>query len=194
MTDGPILWRFDGEHLVPATARWKREVEKRLTVDAEYWADPQEPRSQASHNQYFAALNEAWMNLPEHQAEHFPTVEHLRKFALIKAGYCDSQSIACASRAEALRVAAFVRSTDDYAIVTVTEAVVTRYTAKSQSHRAMGKAVFQASKQAVLDVVSQLIGVKAHEMGVRIPAERRRGLESSGFVYQRVNSDVCKPL
>ena len=49
---------------------------------------------------------------------------------------------------------------------TVREAVVTVYTAKSQSLRAMGKADFQASKDAVLGIVSEMVGTT--------PAELRR--------------------
>ena len=44
--------------------------------------------------------------------------------------------------------------------VVVNEATVTVMTAKSQSMRAMGRVEFQRSKEAVLDVVAQMIGVK----------------------------------
>jgi hypothetical protein len=56
-------------------------------------------------------------------------------------------------------LAAFVRPTDDFAIVTATGATVTVWTAKSQSVKAMGGKDFQVSKQAVLDVIADLIGV-----------------------------------
>ena len=53
---------------------------------------------------------------------------------------------------------------DDFAIVVVTGSVVTRFTAKSQSQRAMGKADFQASKDAVLDLAAQLIGATPQQI------------------------------
>lgn len=117
-----------------------------------------EGRSRASHNAYFAQVEEAWSNIPEHMAERWATPDHLRRWALIKAGYRDERSIACASKAEALRVAAFVRPLDEYAVVVVREAVVTVLTAKSQSLKAMGKVDFQDSKTKVLDVLADLIG------------------------------------
>ena len=111
-----------------------------------------------SHRFYFASVNEAWKNLPEDMAERYPTSDHLRKWALIKAGYRDERSIVASSKAEALRIAAFIRPMDEYAVVVVREAVVRVYTAKSQSTRAMGKAEFGASKEKVLDILSAMIG------------------------------------
>ncbi len=75
-------------------------------------------------------------HLPEAVAERFPTPDSLRRFALIRTGHRDERSIACASKAEALRVAAFVQPMDDCAVVTVTGALVTVYTPRSQSMRA----------------------------------------------------------
>jgi hypothetical protein len=106
----------------------------------------------------FAALKEAHNSLPDETAERLPTPEHLRKFALIKTGFADSRSLACSSRAEALRIAAFMRPADEFSVVTIEGAVVTVWTAKSQSVRAMGKAEFTASKDAVLAYVASLIG------------------------------------
>lgn len=118
-----------------------------------------EERSGRSHNHFFAALNDAWLNLPEGEAERFPSAEHLRKWALIKAGYRNEITIACASRAEAIRKIADIKSLDDYAVAVARENVLIVYTAKSQSVKAMGKADFQASKDAVLGIIADLIGV-----------------------------------
>ena len=120
-----------------------------------------EDRSGASHNHYFATLADLWESLPEGEADRWPTVEHLRKYALIRTGWRDERSIVCASRAEALRLAAFVRPMDPYAVVAVSEAVVRVWTAKSQSLRAMGRQDFEKSKQNVLDFVADMIGVPA---------------------------------
>ena len=100
------------------------------------------------------------VNLPEGLAERFASDEHLRKYALIKAGNRDERSIVCTSRAEARRIAAFVRPIDDYSIITVSETVVSQFTAKSQSVEAMGKSQFQAGKDAVLGILAEMIGVE----------------------------------
>jgi len=120
---------------------------------------PSAARSLPSHRHYFACVREAWVNLPERLAAQFPTEEHLRKYALIKAGFCDERAIVCPSKAEARRIGAVTRPADDYAIVAVTGPVVSVFTAQSQSAAAMSKSRFQASKAAVLDILAEMIGV-----------------------------------
>lgn len=159
MTAAPILFQWSGEAMVPHP-RFRRECDASFVVGENYRLAVQEHRSQANHNHYFAAIHEAWMNLPDLMAEWFPTTEHLRKYALIKAGYRDERSIVCNSKAEAQRLAAFIKPMDEFAVVTTHEAVVTVWTAKSQSKAAMGKQVFQESKSKVLDVLAEMIGVQ----------------------------------
>ena len=156
----PILTQWDGEAFVPAHQGWAKRADKDYVVGETYRIAPVEDRSARSHRHYFASVNEAWRNLPEGLTDQFPSADHLRRWALIKAGYRDEQSIVCSSKAEAQRVAAFIKPIDDYAVVVVREAVVIRYTAKSQSTRAMGKEEFQRSKDAVLDVLAQMIEVE----------------------------------
>jgi hypothetical protein len=150
--------RFDGEAFRPLPAFARLAVE-RYGVGEVVAMAPAEDRSSATHRHYFACVREAWVNLPELYAPQFPTEAHLRKFALIRAGYHNARSIVCASKAEARRIAAFVRPIDDYSIVTVDEMVVTHLTAKSQSNDEMNKAEFQASKAAVLGILADMIGV-----------------------------------
>ena len=69
-----------------------------------------------------------------------------------------------ANKAEAQRIASFVRPLDEFAVVTVREATVAVYTAKSQSARAMGRATFQKSKTDVLDALSEMIGVTTPQL------------------------------
>jgi hypothetical protein len=156
MTAPPLLCSWDGESFVP---KHPKIADRHYVVGETYPLIVHEHRSGESHRHYFASIADAWGNLPEEIAERLPTSEHLRKYALIRAGFRDERSITCASKAEAQRIAAFIKPMDDFAIVTVTEATVTIYTAKSQSLRAMGKAEFQRSKDAVLDVIAKMIGV-----------------------------------
>lgn len=161
MSAPPLAFWWNGEAMLP---RQPRLADKHFVVGERYTLVEHNERSSASHAHYFAALTEAWSNLPEDQAERFPTSEHLRAFALIKTGFADSRQFVASSKAEALRLAAFMKPSDDYALVTVKDAVVTVWTAKSQSYRAMGKADFNASKQAVLDYVASLVGVKPGDL------------------------------
>ena len=157
----PLLFTWNGEAMLPYHAK---QADKYFTIGERYLLVEAKQRSANSHSHYFAALNDAWENLPEQMIDNFPTIEHLRKFALIRTGYHDSQSIVCANKAEAQRVAAFVKNAEDFAVTVVTEATVTRYTAKSQSRKAMGNEDFQKSKQAVLDYVATLIGSNTAEL------------------------------
>lgn len=159
MTDTapPLAFQWDGEAMKPLNGR---RADAFYTVGERYIMAHVCQRSDATHKHEFAWLREAWMTLPDHLAERFPSAEHLRKWALIRAGYSDSHTITCASKAEALRVAAFIRPIDEFAVVIASGATVTRYTAKSQSRRAMGAKEFQDSKTAIIEVVAKLLGVE----------------------------------
>lgn len=160
MADIPPL-RFDWTDEGVMRPKVPKLADKHFVVGMEYMLVPHEERSMRSHRYYFASINEAFKNLPEDLAERFPTPDALRKYALIKGGYRDEKTFVASSKAEALRLAAFVRPMDEYAVVTVREVVVTVYTAKSQSVRAMGKDEFRASIDSVLDVVAGMIGTTA---------------------------------
>lgn len=157
----PLAFSWDGEAMNPLNPRL---ADRYYVVGETYRLEPREDRSQKSHGHYFASIQEAFQNLPEHLAERYATADHLRKWALIKAGYSDARSVVCASKAEALRVAAFIRPLDDFALVVALECVVTVYTAKSQSLRAQGKKDFQRVKDRVLDIVSGMIGVGVEDL------------------------------
>lgn len=160
----PINCIWDGESFVPANRYYARIADDQFGVGELVTLVREEERSAKSHRHYFASINEAWKSLPDELAAQYPTAEHLRKAALIRAGYADERSIVCGSRAEALRVAAFIRPMDTYAIVATYHAVVKVWTAQSQSVRAMGKAEFQASKDKVLDWIAGLLGVPVEHL------------------------------
>lgn len=156
-------YRWTGDSFEPLQ-RFRKECDKEFVIGEVYTLAPVEHRSGASHRHYFASVADAWGNLHEKYAAQFPSSEHLRKYALIKGGYYHSDAITCASKAEAQRVAAFIRPSDTFALVTVMGSTVTRYQAQSQSMKAMGKAVFQASKDKVLEIVSEMVGVTPKEL------------------------------
>lgn len=154
-----IIAEYDGEAFAPIR-QYQKHCDDNFVVGEKYRFTLQEERSIASHKQCFASIHDMWASLPERYDGRFPTENHLRKFALIMTGYRDEHSFACNSHAEALRFAAYLKPIDDYAVVVVKEGVVTRMTAKSQSLKAMGKADFQASKQAVFDYIADMLGIE----------------------------------
>lgn len=152
-----ILYRWQGDAMEPLP-RFREECDREFVVGQIYRLDVYEERSHKSHAHYFACIADGWQNLPENLAADFPTPECLRKHALIRSGYADKRTFVASSKAEALRIAAFIRPLDEYSIVTVDGAMVTEYRAQSQSQRAMGAKTFQASKDAVLNYIAGLIG------------------------------------
>lgn len=156
----PITATWDGEAFYPASPYWAARADRQFVVGETYKIVEHHDRSEASHNHYFASISNAWNTLPDHLLAEYPTAEHLRKKMLVKCGYADERTVVCASKAEAERVAAFIKPMDNYAVVVFHEAVVKVYTAQSQSLKAMGKREFQESKEAVLAAVDRLLGVE----------------------------------
>jgi hypothetical protein len=68
------------------------------------------------------------------------------------------------SKAAAIRLGAFVKPMDPYALVAVSGACVKVYTARSQAPKAMGRKVFQESKDAVLEVLAGMIEVSKEQL------------------------------
>jgi hypothetical protein len=156
----PILFRWNGDAMEPLP-RFHNVCNAEFTVGEIYRMVVEAERSQISHNHYFATLADKWLSLPENLAFQFATPEHLRKHALILTGYRDEKSFVCSSKAEALRLAAFLKPIDEYAIISVAECAVIMWTAKSQSRKAMGGKLFQKSKSDVLDFVDAMLGLSS---------------------------------
>jgi len=161
MTAIPFVW--NGDAMEPVTG-FKKRCDATFAIGARYVLAPLEERSSASHRHEFAWLREAWMNLPEHLADQFPTEIHLRKRALIEAGYCDETIIDVGTKAGALRVAAAWRGANDFALVIARGPVVVVRTAKSQARGKMDRKTFQESKTAIMEIVAQMIGVAPDDL------------------------------
>lgn len=164
MADTPIAFIWEGDGFKPASDYWARRADKQYVIGTRYELVEVLERSRASHAQYFASVQEAWRNLPEGLNEKFPTSEHLRKFALIQCGYHDSHSLVCRSHAEALKVAKFMEPLDEFSVIAVTAATVTRMAAKSQNYRSMDKPTFEDSKRKVLEYLASWIGTTTDQL------------------------------
>lgn len=157
----PINFRFDGYRMLPVDLDACRQV---YQAGKTYRLKEHAERTGKSHRHYFACVKTAWQNLPEKLTPRFPSPEHLRKYALIKSGYCDHRTVVCNTKEDALQLLAVVEALDEYAVCSVQAQVVSIWTPASQSMAAMGKAEFETSKHKVLEYLAHLIGITVDEL------------------------------
>ena len=159
----PKIYQWDGEVMRPLQ-RFMPLCDRDFVVGEHYRLDEVKERSKISHDHFFAVLHDSWLNLPESVASNFLNETKFRRWALIRAGYHDETRFIMADAEQAHRFAAYCAGLDEYAEVEVVGNLVAVRKAKSQSIKAMGSHEFQASKQGVLDVIAQLIGVDPTEL------------------------------
>lgn len=162
MTPLPFTW--DGEAM-QVRKGFQRQADQQFVIGEDYRLAPVEDRSDATHRHEFAWLREAWASLPEDVSDAYPSPDHLRKAALIQAGYYTETIVDAGSNAAALRVAAYMKGKDQFSHVVVRGPLAVERIARSQSRRTMDKAEFQASKTAIMEIVGAMIGVDADTLG-----------------------------
>lgn len=165
MTASVIVFQWSGRAMVPIR-RFADHCADNFKIDEFYHLEVQQPRRETSHRHYFAALDEAWANLPEQYDLEWwaQSREHMRAFALISLRWSDCKVIQCGSNAEANRWAAIMRPMKPFSIVTAVRSTVVEYVAKSQSRAAMGAKDFMKSKWQVLDFCADLVGTTRAEL------------------------------
>ena len=126
--------------------------------------DPKD-QSDAMRRRFFALVRETWNNLPDVQRERYPSSELLRKTALCRVGWAECKVVTCGSKKAALDVSLLSKHLDRYAIVDVSETVVTVFTARSMSKRQCPKKTFLDVSEKVLDWLSALLGTDIATLG-----------------------------
>jgi len=159
----PIVYVKVGNHLVP--------IPRFLRLFHQQWAEGEEvildvllQRSMASHNHYFAALHEGFLNLAEEYAQEFDSEEHLRHWCLCKEGFCTSTKWVMNTAEDARQLRKALKEADAATIVGVEGNVATVYHPLSQSMKAMGKDAFEESKKAVLARVASMANTTVTEL------------------------------
>ena len=147
--------------------RFRDKCAEAFTQGEHYKLEAIEERSWKSHQHYFACVHDGWLNLPEQCAMETwaQSSEHLRKYALIKTGWFNSQTHVCDSEAEATRWATRLRPRTEFGIVVARGTTVIEYEAQTQSMKGMGKADFQKSKDDVLGFIASLSGSLPEQLG-----------------------------
>lgn len=151
-----LFYQWDGEAMRPIRS-YQAKADELFVIGQVYGLKIDDERSAKSHADYFQVVKEAWQNLPEELMFHFPHPESLRKHALCRAGYCEAETLVCASAAEAQRFYLSMRRRCDLAVVDGN--VLTMMWATSQDYAHMGRKAFRESKEKVQQVLSEMIGV-----------------------------------
>jgi hypothetical protein len=151
----PVEFIWDGNVMIP-NPRFKRLCDQQFAINEAYPLVILENRSMASHNHYFAALQEGFNNLAEEYAQEFDSAEHLRHWCLCKSGFCTTTTYVLNTAEDARKLRDALKKENASTIVGVTGNVAKVYTPESQSMAAMKRERFEASKTAVLELVASM--------------------------------------
>jgi hypothetical protein len=164
MKHAPLVYTWEGDGFKPVP-RHAKACDQQFVIGERYLMEQVHERDMVKHNRQFAFVAEGWKNLPERYADEpwAQSPDHLRKHALIKNGFCHTETFPCGSNAEAMRWAPRLRADNEYAIISVKGTLVYRFTAESQSKRTMGAERFYESRKAVMAFVDGLLGVSPGE-------------------------------
>ena len=145
--------------MVPSV-RYRKIAERQFGAGGEHVLEESAERSMASHNHYFAELNDLFQNIPHNMEARWPSLNHFRRWLLIECGWFLEKEFDMASEKHAKALGTFVRTNDAFARISIHGHKVIVRTARSQSMKAMGKDDFMRSKNDVFNLASQLVGVK----------------------------------
>lgn len=155
----PIECAWNGEAFAPINSWWAKRADRQYAKGEVLHLVDEPERSGKSHRHLFSIIKAAWITLPEELALEFPSPLALRKYLLVKAGHCTAMKVPCPDRETAMRFITVCRSLDEFAIVTLTDNVVTVYRAKSIAYRELGNKQFQAIKSTVMDLLADMLHI-----------------------------------
>lgn len=163
----PLWFRWDGRVLWPMLPRLADHMNKMIKAGDICQINVVADRSMRSHGHFFAVLQRAWASLPEaDRINAFPSSEHLRKWALSHTPYCTMRMYTASNAFEAQRLAKFLAGNDiQYSRIETKGRHITQFIPDSQALDAMPDSkIFQASKDAVFDVLAQHLGIVVEEL------------------------------
>jgi hypothetical protein len=162
-----ILWKWDGACMRPMAGHQSRASIKFVT--GRTYRLEERDRSAESHDHYMACVQKVWENLPEGLPYKWADVTDMRRWALVQAGYFDEVRIPCEdvqiAGAVALKMKKMLRAIDKYAQIDVREDfTLIIWVARSQSYSAMTRKEFETSKEAVLRLLGEIIGITPEQL------------------------------
>ena len=164
----PITFRWEGDAMRPFGLGMAKRADEDYVVGELYRLAEPADRTQRAEGFFFSNLHEMWQSLPEKYADEWwaESDDALRHFALIKTGFANTETFPCETVPEAKRWMAFLGPSSRHAIITRDGAIVYRFTAQSQSRKAMpGRTTFKESSDKVLGFIADLLELpEGHDM------------------------------
>lgn len=153
------FWDSDSNAMIP-TQRFAAVARNQFVDQREYRLEERHDRSSKSLAHYHAVMKDVHDNLPDEKLKEYPTVEHLRKRALIKLGYATVKDHVCKTNKAAQALAAIIEEEgDEYLLVLTIDKTVRVYRPMSQDIHHMNSDQFEASKRDVLKLCADMLGV-----------------------------------
>lgn len=143
--------------------RFKALCDRQFSLDEGYALGPVDNVANASRGGFFASVKEAWNNLPEDD-ERFPSPEHLRKRALVAAGWAFHSQEVWDTERDARKHVISLRKHDEYAIIKPSGTVVDVWVAKSIAHGQITADEWKVVKPRALDWIAAQINVARTEL------------------------------
>ncbi|MBS0369030.1 MAG: hypothetical protein JSS57_07515 [Proteobacteria bacterium] len=162
-----MVWRPDiGEFgaFVPVRGV-ARVVASKYEAGLGYLLEPAVLGSTPFERMFWAVLQNGWSQLRESEHATYPTSEHFRKRALIKAGFYRMSEAVFDTPADAARAGAIAQMDDEYSVVLVKGEVMRRFTAMSMKVRnKKDRDNFRTMADAVLALLADKIGVTVDDL------------------------------
>lgn len=158
----PFAFRYDGEGDMKALR--VAAADRTFVIGRIYWLVEAKlhEATDASRRHMFAVLNKAFQSLPESLHDLYPNMDALRKRALITAGFYEETEISGATPAQSGQLVTSLRRQNSLSHVRIEDGVVYQRTAKSIKD--MERDEFERAKQAIFEIVAELIGVTVDEL------------------------------
>lgn len=160
----PLLWTWRDGAMHPASKVWANRAAEQFHAGELVKLERVEERSGKSHAHLFAIIRASWLTLPEELALEFPTSEHLRAWLLIRAGHCTIMKVACPDRKTAMDFFRIAQALDEFAVVMLSDSVITISRAKSISYREVQGKQFQVIKSTVMDILADMLHITKEQL------------------------------
>lgn len=159
----PVMFEWTAEGVMAPLPRFKRLCDRQYAVHEQYALAPVDNISDSSRRGFFGAIRETWRNLPEDD-NRFPSEEHLRKRALVGAGWAAHSQYVLDTPTDAKKLAVILRRHDEYAVIRVSGNTLDVWVAKSIGGGQITPEEWKQVKPRALDWAAAQIHVRRTEL------------------------------